>query len=154
MLQEASRNKWQKFLPALIGAVIVAGIVGFPSGRELLGRFVRSLRMQKVQAVNVNLSAFTDPNANPALHQMIAQMISDDVVVMIPAAELQEKCLASHVQSGSTGDGFGNHLQLRTERRARKGHPLWQVPVRGIRETSVGVKSAAFAGGKRFHEKI
>jgi len=37
--------------------------------------------MQKVQAVNVNLSAFTDPNANPALHQMIAQMISDDVVV-------------------------------------------------------------------------
>ena len=81
MLQEASRNKWQKFLPALIGAVIVAGIVGFPSGRELLGRFFRSLRMQKVQAVNVNLSAFTDPNANPALHQMIAQMISDDVVV-------------------------------------------------------------------------
>jgi hypothetical protein len=37
--------------------------------------------MQKVQAVNVNLSAFTDPNANPALHQMIAQMVSDDVVV-------------------------------------------------------------------------
>jgi hypothetical protein len=81
MLQEASRNKWQKFLPAVIGAVVVAGIVGFPSGRELLGRFFRSLRMQKVQAVNVNLSAFTDPNANPALHQMIAQMISDDVVV-------------------------------------------------------------------------
>jgi hypothetical protein len=81
MLQEASRNKWQKFLPAVIGAVVVAGIVGFPSGRERLGRFFRSLRMQKVQAVNVNLSAFTDPNANPALHQMIAQMISDDVVV-------------------------------------------------------------------------
>jgi len=81
MLQEASRNKWQKFLPAVIGALVVAGIVGFPSGRELLGRFFRSLRMQKVQAVNVNLSAFTDPNANPALHQMIAQMISDDVVV-------------------------------------------------------------------------
>ena len=81
MLQEASRNKWQKFLPAVIGAVVVVGIVGFPSGRELLGRFFQSLRMQKVQAVNVNLSAFTDPNANPALHQMIAQMISDDVVV-------------------------------------------------------------------------
>src|SRR5579864_7275163 len=92
MLQEASRNKWQKFLPAVIGALVVAGIVGFPSGRELLGRFFRSLRMQKVQAVNVNLSAFTDPNANPALHQMIAQMISDDVVVAAnepdqPAAE-------------------------------------------------------------------
>lgn len=81
MLQEASRNKWQKFLPAVIAAVAVAAFVGFPSGRNLWGRFFRSLRMQKVQAVNVNLSAFTDPNANPALHQMIAQMISDDVVV-------------------------------------------------------------------------
>ena len=81
MLQEASRNKWQKFLPAVIGAIVAVAIVGLPSGRDLLGRFVRSLRMEKVQAVNVNLSAFTDPNANPALHQMIAQMISDDVVV-------------------------------------------------------------------------
>jgi hypothetical protein len=68
-------------LPAVLGALVAAAIVGFPSGRDLLGRFFRSLRMQKVQAVNVNLSAFTDPNANPALHQMIAQMIPDDVVV-------------------------------------------------------------------------
>ena len=37
--------------------------------------------MQKVQAVNVDLSSFTDPNANPTLHQMVAQMISDKVVV-------------------------------------------------------------------------
>lgn len=81
MLQEASRNKWQRFLPALLGLVVIAGVVGIPGGRNLLARFFRSLRMQKVQAVNVNLSAFTDPNANPALHQMIAQMVSDDVVV-------------------------------------------------------------------------
>ena len=81
MLQEASRNKWHRFLPAVIGAIVVAGMVGFPAGRDLLSRFFRSLRMQRVQAVNVNLSAFTDPNANPALHQLIAQMISDDVVV-------------------------------------------------------------------------
>lgn len=81
MLQATSQTKWQRFLPAVIGALAVAGMVGFPAGRELLGRFFRSLRMEKVQAVNVNLSAFTDPNANPALHQMIAQMISDDVVV-------------------------------------------------------------------------
>jgi len=39
--------------------------------------------MQKVQAVNVDLSSFTDPNANPALHQMVAQMISDKVVVTV-----------------------------------------------------------------------
>jgi hypothetical protein len=81
MLQESSRNKWQRFLPVVIGAVVVAGVVGFPAGRDLLARLLRSLRMQKVQAVNVNLSAFTDPNANPALHQMIAQMVSDEVVV-------------------------------------------------------------------------
>jgi hypothetical protein len=37
--------------------------------------------MQKVQAVNVDLSSFTDPNANPALHDMVAKMISDKVVV-------------------------------------------------------------------------
>jgi len=49
----------------------------------LVGRFFRSLRMQKVQAVNVDLSSFTDPNANPALHQMVAQMISDKVVVTV-----------------------------------------------------------------------
>jgi len=81
MLQEASRNKWQRFLPPMIGAVVVAGMFVFPAGRDLLARFSRSLRMQKVQAANVSLSAFTDPNANPALHQMIAQMISDEVVV-------------------------------------------------------------------------
>jgi len=81
MLQEVSRNKWQRVLPTVIGAVVVAGMFGFPAGRDLLGRFFRSLRMQKVQAVNVNLSAFADPNANPALHQMIAQMISDEVGV-------------------------------------------------------------------------
>src|SRR6267154_828994 len=34
-------------------------------------------------AVNVDLSSFTDPNANPALHQMVAQMISDKVVVTV-----------------------------------------------------------------------
>src|SRR5437879_12401391 len=79
MLEEASRNKWQRFLPPMIGAVVVAGMFVFPAGRDLLARFSRSLRMQKVQAANVSLSAFPDPNANPALHQMIAQSISEEV---------------------------------------------------------------------------
>ena len=81
MLQEASRNKWQRLVPVALGLVVIAGVVSVPGGRDLLARFFRSLRMQKVQAVNVNLSAFTDPNANPALHQLIAQMVSDEVVV-------------------------------------------------------------------------
>jgi hypothetical protein len=61
--------------------VILVAVFALPGGRNLMRQFFRSLRMQKVQAVNVNLSAFTDPNANPALHQMIAQMVSDDVNV-------------------------------------------------------------------------
>lgn len=81
MLHEGSGNKWQRFLPALIGAVVIVGIFSLPAGRNLVARFFRSLRMQKVQAVNVNLSSFSDPNANPALHQMISQMVSDDVNV-------------------------------------------------------------------------
>ncbi len=81
MAQQSSRNKWQKLLPVLIAVIIVGGIISLPAGRNVIGRFLQSLRMQKVQAVNVNFSAFTDPNANPALHQMIAQMVSDDVNV-------------------------------------------------------------------------
>lgn len=81
MLQDTSRNKWRMLGPVVIAAVAVVAIISTQAGRDLLARAFRSLRMQKVQAVNVNLSAFTDPNANPALHQMIAQMISDDVVV-------------------------------------------------------------------------
>ena len=61
--------------------VIAAVALSLPAGRELVGRFFRSLRVQKVQAVNVDLSTFTDPNANPALHEMVAKMISDKVVV-------------------------------------------------------------------------
>lgn len=81
MIQDSSRNAWRRFLPLLIGSLVVAAVIGIPAGRGLMARFFRSLRMQKVQAINVNLSPFTDPSANPALHQMIAQMISDDVVV-------------------------------------------------------------------------
>jgi hypothetical protein len=46
-------------------------------------RWLSSLRVQKVQAVNVDLSPFTDPNANPALHEMVGQMISDQVRVTV-----------------------------------------------------------------------
>jgi hypothetical protein len=83
MVVESSSKRWQ---PYLVGAAVIAvAAVGLslPAGRSIVGRFFRSLRMQKVQAVNVDLSSFTDPNANPALHQMVAQMISDKVVVTV-----------------------------------------------------------------------
>ena len=83
MTDEARSNRSRPLLA--LGAVVVVVVVGLslPAGRALVGRFFRSLRMQKVQAVNVDLSSFTDPNANPALHQMVAQMISDKVVVTV-----------------------------------------------------------------------
>src|SRR5216684_7420589 len=83
MTAEVRSNRSRPLLA--LGAVVVVVVVGLslPAGRALVGRFFRSLRMQKVQAVNVDLSSFTDPNANPALHQMVAQMISDKVVVTV-----------------------------------------------------------------------
>ena len=148
MLQEASRNKWQRFMPAVIGAIVVAGIIGFPAGRDLLARLFRSLRMQKVQAVNVNLSAFTDPNANPALHQMIAQMISDDVVVAAnepdqPAADATAAAQLGGFEVSVVGDRkdppkfvvTGRHAFDMTLNRERlqtvfnqAGHPEISVP--------------------------
>src|SRR5713101_1019701 len=83
MVVESSAMRWRAFL-AGAGIIAVAAVgLSLPAGRALVGRFFRSLRMQKVQAVNVDLSSFTDPNANPALHQMVAQMISDKVVVTV-----------------------------------------------------------------------
>jgi hypothetical protein len=148
MLQEASRNRWQRFLPAVIGAVVVAGMVSLPAGRDLLARLFRSLRMQKVQAVNVNLSAFTDPNANPALHQMIAQMVSDEVVVAAnepdqPAADATAAAQLSGFDVSVVGDRkdppkfvvTGRHAFDMTLNRDRlqtvfnqAGHPEISVP--------------------------
>jgi hypothetical protein len=81
MTEPHSKATWRRVLPVAILFVAIVAVASVPAGRDLAGRFFSSLRMQKVQAVNVNLSAFTDPNANPALHQMVAQMISDEVVV-------------------------------------------------------------------------
>jgi hypothetical protein len=67
-----------------IAVIAVIGVgVSFGPGRSLSRRFFDSLREQKVQAVNVDLSNFVGPNANPSLHQMLTQMISDKVVVNV-----------------------------------------------------------------------
>jgi hypothetical protein len=44
---------------------------------------LQSLRMQKVQAVNADFSPYVDASANPTLHQMVTQMISDKVQVEV-----------------------------------------------------------------------
>jgi len=83
MTSETSSKRWKPYLAGFIAIGVVAVFFGMTAGRELAGRFFRFLRMQKVQAVNVDLSSFTDPNANPALHEMVAKMISDNVVVTV-----------------------------------------------------------------------
>ena len=78
--QSSAGQRWKLWAALAVVVLVIAGL-SLPAGRNASGEFFRSLRMQKVQAVNVDLSSFTDPNANPTLHQMVAQMISDKVVV-------------------------------------------------------------------------
>jgi hypothetical protein len=65
----------------LIVVVIVAGGLSIPAVRNVALKSLQSLRMQKVQAVNADFSPYIDANANPSLHQMVTQMISDKVKV-------------------------------------------------------------------------
>jgi hypothetical protein len=87
------------------GPVLVVGVIAvvavcliFTPARSLVRRFLGSLRVQKVQAVNVDLSTFLDPNANPTLHQMIGQMVSDKVVVTTNENEQQAPTAAAASQ--------------------------------------------------------
>jgi hypothetical protein len=63
--------------------VVIAIILTIAGGRELVTKSLSSLRLQKVQAVSLDLSPFTDPNSNPALHQMVSQMISEKVNITV-----------------------------------------------------------------------
>ena len=67
----------------LIVAVLVAGSLSIPAIRNAGLKSLQSLRMQKVQAVNADFSPYVDANANPTLHQMVTQMISDKVKVEV-----------------------------------------------------------------------
>ena len=83
--------------PVQVGTIVVVLVVlslSIPAVRSGLGKAVGSLRMQKVQAVNVDFTPFVDANANPSLHQMVTRMISDKVQVLVneddqPAADAE-----------------------------------------------------------------
>src|ERR1700724_2174208 len=96
-----------------MGGVAVVLLLGFlsPAVRNRVQKSLASLRVQKVQAVNVDLSPFVDANANPTLHQMVAQMISDKVQVIVnendqPASD-----------AAAAGQLAGFHVQLLSARR-------------------------------------
>src|ERR1700681_1060240 len=79
MTTAASSNR--RVWLALIVVVVIAGSFGIPAVRNVALKSLQSLRMQKVQAVNADFSPYVDANANPTLHQMVTQMISDKVQV-------------------------------------------------------------------------
>ena len=76
-------NRWmrpQAVLPIAILLVVVVGLA-VPATRHTIAQLLGGLRVQKVQAVNVDFTSFSDPNSNPELHQMVSQMISDKVTI-------------------------------------------------------------------------
>lgn len=83
MANGISGKRWFPLWVVLIAAVFIAGWFSFPPTRRLAEKFYGSLRVQKVQAVNVNLSNFVGPRANSNLQEMVSQMISDKVTVTV-----------------------------------------------------------------------
>ena len=79
MTNQSSKSRLQKI--GIVAAVVIVPIawLTIPPTHRLTERFLDSLRMQQVQALNVNLSNFTGPNANPTLQQMFTDMISKQV---------------------------------------------------------------------------
>lgn len=78
----AASSKRSVWLVLLVLVIAAAGL-GIPSVRNAALKSLQSLRMQKVQAVNADFSPYFDANANPTLHQMVTQMISDKVQVEV-----------------------------------------------------------------------
>ena len=75
----SNRSVWL----VLIVLVIVAGSLSIPAVRNVALKSLQSLRVQKVQAVNADFSPYVDASANPTLHEMVTQMISDKVQVEV-----------------------------------------------------------------------
>ena len=108
--QESSGRK-----PLLLVLVVVAAIAiwfALPFGRHATMGFFGAMRMDKPQAVNVNLSQFVGPDANHNLQQMVTQMVSDKVkeTVEHPPAP------AGNAAEASQSAGFAVKLiQARTD---------------------------------------
>ena len=112
----------------LIVAAVCSVALSVPGVRNLAVKSVQSLRMQKVQAVNADFSPYVDSNANPSLHQMVTQMISDKVKV---ETNEDDSATASAADAGKLA-GFNVRLLS-----ARKDSPKLTVGGRHKIEVSV-----------------
>lgn len=117
----------------LVGILIVIVITwsSVPATRHLTQRFVDSLRVQRVQAVNVDLSNFVGPNANTTLQNMVSTMISDKVTVTLneKAQQVADATAASQL--------VGFHVELLGD---RKDKP--ELAVTGAHEFTLSVDRA------------
>ena len=153
-------SKRPYWIAACAVALIAVALATVP-GRRMVESWLGSLRVQKVQAVNLDLSPFVDTNANPALHQMVSQMISDkvDVTLNEPNQPASDRTAASSmagfpVQLPAARKDTpklivgGRHELTMTVDRARieeilkaAGHPEIEVPT-SIDGASVSVQIA------------
>lgn len=101
----ASDRKSTYWLIGVI-ALIVITWSAVPATRHLTQRFFGSLRVKKVQAVNVDLSNFVGPGADATLQNMVSQMISDKVTV----TQTEKAQQASDAAAASRLAGF--HAEL------------------------------------------
>ncbi len=83
IVEKSFGRRWRGVLVAGLVIMLAVGSLMFTPVRNLASRFLASLRMQKVQAVNVDLSSFVGPNANHTVQQMVSQMISDKVATTV-----------------------------------------------------------------------
>jgi hypothetical protein len=65
----------------IVTLVVVVVALAMPEARHTIANLLGGLRVQKVQAVNVDFTSLSDPNSNPELHQMVSQMISDKAII-------------------------------------------------------------------------
>lgn len=124
------KRRLSLWIAVIIVAVVVAGLSLGPT-RRLAENFFGSLRQQKVQTVNIDLSSFVGPNANRSLQQMVSQMISD--TVKVTASEKAQP--ASNAAAASRLAGFPVQLLG-----ARKDTP--QLVVRGAHAFQMTVNRA------------
>lgn len=80
-------GRWFPLQAGVFALVIAGALLSFAPVRSLASNFLSSLRVQRVQAVNVDLSNFVGPTANPTLQQMVGQMISDKVTTTVNEAD-------------------------------------------------------------------
>jgi hypothetical protein len=100
-------SMWFVWIPVL--AIVI--FLSLPWGREKAQHFLDSLRMQKVQAVNVDLSSFVGPSANRSLQQMVSQMISDKVTVTLNESD------QAAADAAAAGQIAGFRVQLLSKRK-------------------------------------